>query len=98
METTILSPTQTHTPDDSIICETFSGNYALLCEKYAGSPVIVQVKPPHDNAWQNAVFAGKPIQLKEKGEAINLPIVPCFSFRLKTETAGAEVVAIADPD
>ena len=96
MEIKILSPSQNHTPSENIICDTFAGNYTLLCVKYADSPILVQVKPPNDNAWQNAVFAGKPIQLTEAGEAVNLPIVPCFEYRVATDTAGAEVVAISD--
>ena len=97
-EIPILKPNQTATPDDSIICETFSGTYTLLCVKYADSPVRVQVKPPGDDAWQDATFAGIHVQLTEKGEAVNLPIAPCYGYRVVTDTAGAEVVAIPEID
>ena len=97
-EKTILETTQTHTPSENVICDTFIGNYTLLCVKYADSPVRLQVKPPHESEWQNAVFAGIPVTLTEVGDAINLPITPCYGYRVVVDTAGAMVVAIPDPD
>ena len=95
MQTTLLEPTQTQTPDDKIICEFFSGKWMLLCVQYTDSPVKVQIKEPCGNKWKDCTFAGEPIELTEKGASVNVPIVPCFFYRCITETAGAEVIAFS---
>ena len=96
-EITLLSTTQTHTPSENVICDTFIGHYTLLCVKFAGSPVSVQVKQP-GGEWQNAIFAGIHVQLTKQGETVNLPIAPCFEYRVATDTAGAMVVALPEID
>ena len=96
MQRTILESNQTQTSETNIICETFSGTWLLCCVKYTGSPVKVQVKVPGGTQWQDCVFAGKLKELTDTCEDVELPITPCFQYRVITETAGAEVVAFAD--
>ena len=98
MQITLLKPNQTQTPDDSIICETFSGTYTLLCVKYVDSPVRLQVKEVGGAEWQDATFAGVAKVLEKQGATLELPIAPCFEYRVVTDTAGAEVVAIPEID
>ena len=93
--TTILSPTETVTPQDKEICCTFSGVYVLICVKYTNTPILVQTKRPDDPKWYDAEFDGTPIQITQQAESLNLPIVPFCAYRVKTETAGAEVAAFA---
>ena len=87
--TTLLTPTQTQTPDDDVICCTSSGTYTLLCIKQICSPVRIQVRAYGSETWQDAAFAGERIQLTEKDASVNLPIAPFCSYRAITETAGA---------
>ena len=96
MQITLLSPSETHTPDDSLICETFPGSYTLLCVKYADSPVRLQVKEVGSTEWRDATFAGVAKVLEKQGVTLELPITPCYAYRVITETAGAEVVAFAN--
>ena len=97
MQITLLESSQTETPDDSIICETFPGSYTLLCVKSTdGSPVRLQVKEVGGAEWRDATFANTAIVLAEQGATLELPITPCYQYRCITETAGAEVVAFAD--
>ena len=96
MQTTLLSPDQTETADANVLCDTFPGTYQLICVKYADSPVRLQVKEAGGTQWQDANFAGNAITLCERGASLELPTIPCYQYRCITETAGAEVVAIAD--
>ena len=92
-QSTILETTETQTPDDRVICDTFGGKWSILCGKYTGSPVKVQIRLPGSTQWQNCVFAGEPIQLTEAGESVEIQVTPCFAYRCVTADAGAEIIA-----
>ena len=45
-QSTILETTETQTPDNRVICDTFSGKWTLLCGQYTDSPVKIQIRLP----------------------------------------------------
>ena len=96
MELALLETTETETPEDRIVCETFSGEMTVLCAQYAGSPVKLQIREPNGTEWQDCSFAGNAIVITGTGQAVEVPITPCFSIRCTTAKAGAKIVAFFD--
>ena len=92
-QSTILETTETQTPDNRVICDTFSGKWTLLCGQYTDSPVKIQIRLPGSTQWQNCMFAGEPIEFTEAGESVEIPVTPCIAYRCQTAEAGAEIIA-----
>ena len=96
MTTTLLTPTETKTAEKNVIRNTVAGFYRIWCTGYA-SPIQIQVRPD-GGEWHDAVFAGELIKLTEKYSSFFFPLSPFCSYRVRTETAGAEVLADPAPN
>lgn len=98
----ILATTQTETPPEDILDERWEGDYQLFCAVYDTTPVKLQQRvPTHERAlahglapvdgWVNAKFEGNDIELTAAGDTFIVTLARGYEYRVKTETAGAEV-------
>lgn len=91
MATVILETDQTQTPDNKILDKNWAGDFQLYCKTYAETLVNLEIREP-GGTWQTARFDDKAIQLKAAGEVLDIRLAKDYDYRLKTQTAGAEVL------
>ncbi len=94
----ILAKTQTKTQTDAILDERWEGDFQIFCAVYGASaqPVKLQQRVPTqgikpESGWVNVKFEGNDIELTAAGDTIIVTLTRGYDYRLKTDTAGAEV-------
>lgn len=97
MATVILESTQTETPDNKILDKDWAGEFQLYCKTASTTPVKLQIRE-QGGTWQNAIFNGTEIELKNAGAVLDIKIAREFEYRLATDTAGAEVLIARTSD